>query len=59
MDREFPYFVKIYYGEKAKPPKVPGTLALETKHASEVSRDFEIQAAHSNEEIGEVIWGLR
>lgn len=59
MDSQFPYFVKVYYGEKAKPPKVPGELAIETKHATEASRDFEIEAAHSREDVGEVIWGMR
>jgi len=59
VDREFPYWVRAYYGSEAKYPKVPGELAIETKHASESSRDATIEAANSRDDIGEVIWGIR
>lgn len=59
MDSEFPYYVKSYYTEDVKPPKVPGELAIETKHKTEASRDLEIAGSESREDIGIVIWGWR
>lgn len=56
---EYPWYVKCHYAEHVGWPKVPGALAIETKHATEHSRDLEIRAADFNDDIGEVIWGRR
>lgn len=57
--REFPWYVKCYYADHVEHPKVPGALAIETKHGSESSRDMEIKAAESRDDIGVVAWGCR
>jgi hypothetical protein len=56
---EFPYFVRGFYAENVAPPKIPGALAFETKHRTEGSRDIEITAAESRDDIGEIYWGHR
>lgn len=56
---EYPYFVEIYYAEDHPNPKKRGMLNIKTKHKSEASRDMEIDAANSREDIGKVIWGYR
>jgi hypothetical protein len=47
--------VSCYYADTVKWPKRPGELAIQTVHASDVSKDVEVAAAESREDIGEVI----
>lgn len=43
-DRRGKWKVRFYFGANAKPPQVPGELAIETIHTTDVSRDIEIEA---------------
>ena len=54
MDSKWQWKVSTYYGPKAKPPRVPGTLAIETVHTDEASRDVEILAGRNREDIGDI-----
>jgi hypothetical protein len=46
--------LKFYYGPKAKPPRVPGQLAIATWHIGEGSAQTEIQVGRSREDIGRI-----
>lgn len=52
LSSKWDWQVTCYYGEKAKPPQVPGELAIQTVHVGESSRDMEVAAARSRPEIG-------
>lgn len=56
---EYPWYVRCYFANNVKHPKTPGALAIETKHKTEASRDMEIRAAESRDDIGDVVWGRR
>ena len=45
------WIVRCTYNEKAKPPRVPGTLAIETVHKGDSSRDMEVMAAETRDDI--------
>lgn len=48
--------VRMFYGAAADAPKQPGDLALHTWHIGQTSRDMEIAAASSRDDIGRVEW---
>lgn len=52
-DQSHPFWVQGYY----VPEKHNGELATETRHASESSRDFELNALKSRDDIGKVFYG--
>ena len=57
VDPQYPWWVRVYYADDVEPPKIPGKLAIETRHADEASRDIEIQVAKSRKDVGHVEWG--
>lgn len=59
VDDEWPWYVRMYYADDVKWPKVPGELALETKHKTETSMQMEISAAERNTDIDMVEYGRR
>jgi hypothetical protein len=54
LDRRWRWKLRFYYGSYAQWPKVPGTLAIETVHATDSSKDIEIEAGCSRKEIGRI-----
>lgn len=52
MKQRWDFALRSYYGKRAKKPKIPGKLALETVHLGEASRDMEISAGRSRDDIG-------
>lgn len=48
------YRLRFYYGKRAKRPKIPGRLALETVNRGARSRDMDIAAGRSRPEIGRI-----
>jgi hypothetical protein len=59
QDEVWPFYVRMYVADDVEPPKVPGRLALETKHKTEDSMRMEIQTATDNPEIDVVEYGNR
>lgn len=53
------WVVRAYYNKDVLPPKYGGQLAFETTHATEHSRDMEIEAAQSRADIGDVHWDVK
>jgi len=46
--------VRCYYAGDVRAPKVPGGLAIETVHATDSSKDMEVQAGRARPDIGEI-----
>lgn len=59
VDDEWPWYVRCYYADNVEPPKIPGKLAIETKHKTEDSMRMEIQSAHYDDDIDVVEYGTR
>ncbi len=47
--------VTCYYNDTVKPPKRPNELAIQTVHASDSSKDMEVEVANKREDIGSVV----
>jgi len=52
--RTWDYSVRCFYGKYAEPPRIPGSLAIETVHVGTHSRDMEIEAGKSRKDIGRI-----
>lgn len=48
------WMVRCYYAADVRPPKRPGELAIETVHATDSSKDMEVQAGRARADIGEI-----
>ena len=51
---EWKWTVRCYYANDVKPPKVPGDLAIETRHKTDASKEMEVRAGESRSDIGRV-----
>jgi hypothetical protein len=47
--------VSCYYNDSVRSPKQPGALAISTRHKTDASKDIEVKAAESRDDIGAVI----
>lgn len=47
-----PWFVRGYYSNEVKRPRVPGALAYESIHKTRASRDFDIAMSEKRSDIG-------
>jgi hypothetical protein len=56
VGRQWDWCVRGWYAADVEPPKVARTLAFETVHKGESSRDMEVQAAESRPDIGAVVY---
>lgn len=53
MRSRWSFLVGGYYGPKAKPPKVPGELAIEVGHMTRHGAETELEILEAREDIGE------
>jgi len=54
MNHKWEWSVRCWYGSGVKRPKTPFGLAIETVHVGTLSRDMEIAAGKSREDIGQI-----
>ncbi len=53
-DPKWKWMVTCYYNDTVKPPKTPGFLAIQTVHATDSSKDMEVQVSEGRVDIGAV-----